>query len=153
MALPRLNLPDYSPRMRSSEGSEEIWDPVRKKYVALIPEEWIRQNFILYLNKLGYPLSLMKVEGGISYNRKSKRPDILIYSNEGKPLVLVECKTHDTKITQKVFEQASVYNKVIGAQYLIVTNGMAHFCCTQPSDAQPAQFLDHIPRYQELINT
>ena len=152
--LPKLNLPTYQAKIRVIEEKNEIWDPARKKYVSLIPEEWVRQNFINYLTEnLNYPLSLIKVEGSIVYNQKSKRPDVVIFSNIGKPQMIIECKATDVKISKQVFEQISIYNKVITAPYLVVTNGLIHFCCRQNFNTNDISFLDHIPTYQSLINS
>ena len=153
MNLPKLNLPEYSHKFRTAHGKNEIWDTVRKKYVSLLPEEWVRQNFICFLDQLGYSKSLMKIESSLSYNQREKRPDILVYSNTSQALIIVECKSPDIRMSQSVFDQASVYNKKIGALVLIITNGLTHYCCKQDFESNQFIFLDSIPTYQDLINS
>jgi type I site-specific restriction endonuclease len=146
---PVLNLPTVQHQIRIHDGIEEIWDDFRKKYVVLTPEEWVRQNFLHYLsNVLKYPKALLKVEGGLRYNQKQKRPDIVAYDRKGKPFLVVECKATDIVITQKVFEQASVYNTRLLAKYLVVTNGRQHFCCLQDHDSKKTHFLNAIPEFE-----
>ncbi len=125
-----------------------IFDIIRKKFVMLTPEEWVRQHFIHYLiDHLGYSKGLIRVEFGIQYNELPKRPDILVYDREGRPYALVECKAPDVKITQKTFEQAATYNRVVKARYLMTTNGMEHYCCTIDHDKGSYGFLKDIPKF------
>ena len=125
----QLNLPAYKPSLRKDRGKVYIFDIIRKKYVVLTPEEWVRQHFINYLiQELNYPKSLFRIEGSLSYNKLQKRSDILIYNREGKPWMLIECKSPTIKLTQRAFNQVAVYNMTIGAQYIAVTNGMVHYC-------------------------
>ena len=123
-----------------------ILDIIRKKYIVLTPEEWVRQHFVNYLIlDLHYPKSLFKIESGLKFNHMQKRSDILIHDRTGAPWMLVECKSPDIKLTQKAFNQIAVYNMTIGAKYLAVTNGMAHYCCVAGVPGQPAVFLDDFP--------
>lgn len=146
--MQKLNLPEYDLKLRQADGRTEILDQCRKKFLVLTPEEWVRQNFLAFMaHELGYPLSLVKSEGGLTYNGRQKRTDILSYNNLGEPLLLVECKATSVKVDAKVFEQASVYNKKIKAKYLVVTNGLQHFCCEQDFESGKVQFLDTIPHY------
>ncbi|UXP30862.1 type I restriction enzyme HsdR N-terminal domain-containing protein [Reichenbachiella agarivorans] len=143
-----LNLPTFEFNIRESSEGREIWDEFRKKYIQLTPEEWVRQNFLKHLNQnLSYPKSLLKVEGSLKYNKLSKRPDIVAYDSNGRPLMLVECKATFVKIDESTFKQASVYNTVIRAKYLVVTNGLQHFCCEQNFDSGTSTFLREIPEY------
>jgi len=119
---------------------------IRKKYVVLTPEEWVRQHFVHYLiNDLKYPRSLFRLEGALTYNSLQKRSDILIRDREGKPWMLVECKSPAIKLTQKAFNQIAVYNMTIGASFLAVTNGMVHYCCPAPRAGEDAKFADVFP--------
>jgi hypothetical protein len=125
----KLNLPDFNFTLRKEEGKVWIFDIIRKKYIVLTPEEWVRQHFIHFLiNELNYPKSLFRIEGSLTYNKLQKRSDIVIHDREGKPWMLVECKAPNIKLTQKAFNQVSVYNMTIGARYVAVTNGMVQYC-------------------------
>ncbi|MFT7162012.1 MAG: hypothetical protein ACI9GZ_003199 [Bacteroidia bacterium] len=146
----RLNLPPYEFKLSSDKTS--IFDVIRKKFIVLQPEEWVRQHFVNYLiNHLGYPAGLIKVEFGISYNKLSKRPDILAYDRAGNPLLLIECKSYDIKTSKSVFEQVAVYNKVIKAPYVVVTNGLQHFCWSQNEETGKVDFMDEVPEFEELV--
>jgi len=125
----KLNLPDYDPSLKKENGKVWIFDVIRKKYIVLTPEEWVRQHFINYLiAELKYPKSLFRIEGSLSYNKLQKRSDILVFDRNGKAWLLIECKSPTIKLNQKAFNQVAVYNMTLGAKYLAVTNGMAHFC-------------------------
>jgi hypothetical protein len=111
------------------EGKTYVFDNLRKKYILLTPEEWVRQNFInslIYQKK--YTKNLIKIESGLKYNKLLKRTDILVYDKMGKPYLLVECKAQDIELTQQTVEQASRYNLVIRAPFLCITNGVKTFC-------------------------
>tara|TARA_A100000171_G_scaffold46642_1_gene51686 strand:- start:347 stop:808 length:462 start_codon:yes stop_codon:yes gene_type:complete len=146
-----LNLPAYEYRLDKRDGKLVIFDPIRKKFVVLTPEEWVRQHFIHFLaSNLGYSMSRMSVETGNKYNQLQKRSDILLYDEFMKPLVIVECKAPSVKITQNAFDQIAVYNKTLKAKLLIVTNGMAHYACWFDEEEQKVSFLEKIPSLQEL---
>jgi len=141
-----LNLPNIDYKIRKAGSNVEIFDIIRKKFIVVTPEEWVRQHFIHYLYfGLGYSKSLIKVESGLKYNQRMKRSDILVYNNDVKPLILVECKSYKVKINQNGFNQLSVYNKTINAKYLILTNGLSHFCCEHDKQTNDFKFLDSIP--------
>ena len=145
----RLNLPTYEFKLRKEEGRNLILDLIRKKYVVLTPEEWVRQHFINYLIKeLRYPKSLFRVESGLKFNNMQKRSDIVVHNRNGQPWMLVECKSPDIKLTQKAFNQIGVYNMTVGARYLAVTNGMVHFCCQAGTPEQKATFLNTFPVFE-----
>ena len=149
--MDQLNLPTYSYRIEQRRGKLAIFDPIRKKFIVLTPEEWVRQHFVNYLtNHLGYPASLIRVESGTQYNQKAKRTDVLVYDPELKPLVLVECKAAHVPINQATFDQASIYNKTLQAQILICTNGMVHYACRYEAETGKMVFLDHMPAYADL---
>ncbi|MEM8568355.1 MAG: type I restriction enzyme HsdR N-terminal domain-containing protein [Bacteroidota bacterium] len=144
--MTRLNLPEVEFKIREKEENHEIFDVIRKKYIHLTPEEWVRQHFIHYLiSHLNYPRSLIKVESGLIYNTLVKRSDILAYSSDGKPLLLVECKSFKKPINQGTLVQATTYNKMISAPYLALTNGLNHFCYTQKEGTYTS--LKEIPTY------
>ncbi len=145
----RLNLPNYDFKMKTEQGSRQIFDPVRKKMVKLDPEEWVRQNLIQFLNKdKNYPISLMAVEKGLTVNKLSKRFDILCYNNDSKPLLLVECKAPSVKISQSAFDQISIYNLQFKVPFLLVSNGLEHYCCQLDYEKNSYSFLSEIPDYQ-----
>ncbi|MFZ5999932.1 MAG: type I restriction enzyme HsdR N-terminal domain-containing protein [Bacteroidota bacterium] len=132
--------------VKKEEGKVWIFDIIRKKYIVLTPEEWVRQHFVHFLIKeLNYPKSLFRIEGALAYNRMQKRSDILIRDREGKPWMLVECKAPDIKLTQRAFNQIAVYNMTIGAKFLAVTNGMVHFCCEAAKPGEDTRFLPDFP--------
>lgn len=146
--LPILSLPIYKLKLKTVEEKIHIFDEVRKKYLLLTPEEWVRQNFIHYLNKeKKYPLGLMGVEQMVKYNSLKTRADIVIYNLEGKPNVIVECKAPEVKITQDTFNQIAKYNSQLKVKYLIVTNGMKHFCCQMDYENNKIIFLEDVPAY------
>jgi len=147
----RLNLPDYPSKMRIVDGQQQIFDEVRKKYVALIPEEWVRQQFIGYLlNDRKYPKSLIAVEHPLTINGVNHRADIVVFKSDGKPLVVVECKAPEVSITQSVLQQISRYNILFKAPILILTNGLFHFCVQIDFESSTSQQLASIPSYEEL---
>lgn len=127
-----------------------IFDVIRKKYVVLTPEEWVRQHFVNYLiNTMKYPKALFKVESGLKYNNMQKRSDIVVHNRSGNPWMLIECKSPDIKLTQKAFNQIAVYNMTIGARYLAITNGMLHYCCRAGNTSQDANFLESFPMFED----
>jgi type I site-specific restriction endonuclease len=135
--------------MKTEQGSRQIFDPVRKKMVKLDPEEWVRQNLIQFLHiEKKYPTSLMAVEKGLTVNGLRKRFDILCYNNDSKPLLLVECKAPSVKISQSAFDQISIYNLQFKVPFLLVSNGLEHFCCQLDYQNNSYSFLSEIPDYQ-----
>ena len=134
--------------MKSEAEKTYIFDVVRKKYLLLTNEEWVRQNFIHYLNKeKKYPLGLMGVEQMVKYNSLKTRADIVMYNTEGKANIIVECKAPDVKITQDTFNQIAKYNSQLKVKYLLVTNGMNHYCCKMDYESNRITFLEEIPSY------
>jgi hypothetical protein len=145
----KLRLPSYDHKTKKEAGKVLIFDLIRRKYVMLTPEEWVRQHFIHYLvNELKYPKSLFKVESGLKYNQKQKRSDILIHNRQGKAWMLIECKSPDIKLSQNAFNQVSVYNMTIGAKYLAVTNGLVHYCFVAGTSVENPMFLDGFPDFE-----
>jgi len=146
--MPQLNLPNAVLKTKLVEGITQVFDAVRKKYLILTPEEWVRQHFIHYLNlEKKYPLGLMGVEKMVKYNKQSTRADIVLYTNEGKPNMIVECKAPNVKITQDAFNQIAKYNFKLRVDFLVVTNGMQHFCCAMDYESNKITFLGEIPSY------
>jgi hypothetical protein len=147
----KLNLPDFNLTVRKEDGKVWIFDIIRKKYIVLTPEEWVRQHFVHYLiNELNYPKSLFRIEGSLTYNKLQKRSDIVIHDRNGKPWMLVECKAPNIKLTQKAFNQVSVYNMTIGARFIAVTNGMVQ-CCFKPSEIGEAIHLASFPEFPDNL--
>ncbi len=150
--MKQLNLPEYSFRISGKEGSEMIFDPLRKKYVKLTPEEWVRQNFVQYLIRQGkYPPGLIGIEVMSGFNKLRKRVDILVHNRAGQPVLIVECKADDVKITDEVFDQIDTYNIGFRVPYLVVTNGMVHYACRIDYEKKSYEFLLAIPQYEDLL--
>ncbi len=140
-----LNLPTYQFKIKSSENKQLIFDKIRKKYVVLTPEEWVRQNFIEYLTiEKKYPISLIAVEKQLLINKQKKRFDILVHNTDGKPLIIIECKSPKIKITQQTFDQMARYNMGLNAEFLIATNGLEHFYCNMDTKNKRYVFLNDI---------
>ena len=147
-----LNFPVYELRTKVEGKRILIFDSIRKKYITLTPEEWVRQHLINYLViEKGYPASLISVEMPLKYAHLNKRSDILVNDCNGQPLMLIECKAPEIAISQKVFEQIAIYNLTIKAPYLMVTNGLQHYCMAAATEDTPVRFLDVIPEYKELV--
>jgi len=144
-----LNLPTYAFRITQNENGEKyIYDIIRKKPIMLTPEEWVRQHMIHYLhNDLGYPKGLLKVESGVVYNTRLKRSDIVVYTNESKPFILVECKAPSVKISQSTLEQVAMYNKTLNASVIILSNGLTHYTFKLDKKGELLN-LDEIPKFE-----
>ena len=146
-----LNLPPYAYKLKQNNGSVQIWDAVRRKYVALTPEEWVRQHFIAYLvGSKKYPLGRIGNEISLSLNGRSRRCDTLVYDAEGQPLVLIEYKAPHISVSQKVFEPSVRYNICFRVPYIMLSNGISHYCCHIDYDSRKYSFLTEIPLYNEL---
>jgi hypothetical protein len=147
----KLNLPAYDFRYRTEGESRFVLDVYRKRFVMLTPEEEVRQRFARYLvEEKGFPASLVMTEYSLKLNKMSRRCDILIHKPAGNPAVLVECKAPEVKITQAVFDQAARYNLVFKVKYLMVTNGLKHYCCEIDFENEKVNFLNALPDYKEL---
>ena len=146
-----LNLPRYSFRTTEKLGKKLIFDSFRSRWVTLTPEEWVRQNFARYLTEVKhFPASLVAIERSLRINQRDFRTDIVLFSKSGMPLVVVECKAPAVKITQHVFDQIARYNLDLRVSYLIVTNGLMHYCCKFDQEQLSYTFLTEIPDYLEL---
>lgn len=147
-----LNLPACQFQIMRSVDGDKIFDRLRKKFVALTPEEWVRQNFVNYLVEYkGFPASLMANEVAITLNNTRRRCDTVVYSKMAEPLVIIEYKASSVEITQQVFDQIVRYNMVLRAQYLIVSNGLNHYCCSIDYDNNSYKFIKDIPNYDALM--
>ena len=146
-----LNLPPFNINVKKTDGKLSVWDPLRRKFVALTPEEWVRQHFVNFLlTEKGYPSALIANEIQINLNNQKRRCDSVIYDRNLTPLMIVEYKAPDVNITQSVFDQIVRYNIVLKVKYLIVSNGMNHFCCEMNYVDQTFCYLPDIPLYTDL---
>lgn len=143
-----LNLPEYSFKLREDTKKTQIFDQTRKKYYILTPEEWVRQNIIEFLvHEKNCLRSHIAVEKSLRLNTMNKRADVLVYNKKMQPALLVECKAPEVKITQKAFDQAGRYNMVFRVPFLLVTNGISHFCAHVDFKNKDINFLQDIPHY------
>lgn len=151
--LNKLNLPPAELKIVRRNGVFKVFDRLRKNYFCLTEEEFIRQIFVDWLiSTLHYPSSLMANEIGINLNGTKKRCDTVVFSKEAKPLVIVEYKSPKIKINQEVFDQIVRYNMVLDAKYLIVSNGITHYCCKIDNEAGTYSYLTDIPDYLSIIS-
>lgn len=147
-----LNLPPCEIKIKKTEKGLRIFDSLRAKFVALTPEEWVRQNFVCYLiNHKQYPPMLIANEMQIKVNSRIKRCDSVVYDNRMNPLVILEYKAPDVSITKQVFDQIVRYNYVLKVPYLIVSNGLRHYCCQVDYENQTTTYLQDIPVYGDLV--
>lgn len=146
-----LNLPPFNANIKKIDGHLSIFDRLRRKFVALTPEEWVRQHFINFiLTQKGYPETLIANEIQINLNGLKRRCDSVVYDRELKPLVIIEYKAPEVNITQDVFDQIARYNIVLKVKYLIVSNGLSHFCCKIDYNKQTFEYLEEIPEYKDI---
>lgn len=143
-----LNFPRYHFRFKSSENKQQIFDIIRKKFVSLQPEEWVRQHVIHFLTAdKKYPTSLINVEKTLSLNGLKKRYDVVVFNTDGSIHILVECKSPNITISQVVFDQIARYNLKMRAEFLMVTNGFDHFYCKMNYEEEKYSFLRQIPDF------
>lgn len=147
----QLNLPPYEIKIQKSGEREQIFDVLRRKYVALTPEEWVRQHFVHHLmEQKHYPAALLANEVKLQVGDKVLRADSVLYSTSLQPRMIIEYKAPHIEITQKTFDQISVYNLLLHADYLVVSNGLQHYICQMDYEQQRYFFLEEIPDYQDL---
>ena len=147
-----INLPPYEIKWREQDGRRQIFDTLRRRYVALTPEEWVRQHFVHFLiEQKGYPKGLLANEVELRVGEKKLRCDTLLYNKAMQPQMIIEYKAPEVEITQRVFEQISVYNRLLHVDYLVVSNGLQHFCCKMDYKKGEYSFLQNIPDYQALF--
>ena len=146
-----LNLPPYPIKITERGEKRLIFDFLRRKYVALTPEEWVRQHFVHYLiEHKGYPKGLMGNEVELRVGDKRLRCDTILYNKEAKPRMIIEYKAPTIQLQQKTFDQISVYNLLLKVDYLVVSNGLQHYCCKMDYEHQRYSFLKEIPDYENL---
>ncbi len=147
----RLNLPQYEIKIKQQNGKPLILDTLRRKFVSLTPEEWVRQHFVHFLTEhKGYPASLIANETELACGQKKLRCDSVLYDSQARPRMIMEYKAPTIAITQKVFNQISAYNMLLKVDYLVVSNGMQHYCCRMDYDNNSYCFLKEIPDFNEL---
>jgi hypothetical protein len=143
-----LNFKKYSFRIKNSENRTHIFDTIRKKFVVLQPEEWVRQHVVHFLiEEKKYPKSIINVEKQITINSLKKRFDIVVFNSDGSIKILVECKSPNIEITQATFDQIAQYNMKLDAEYLMVTNGLQHYFCQIDQEQEKYTFLREIPDF------
>lgn len=148
--MQQLAFPAYSFRVKSSENKTTIFDVIRKKFVVLTPEEWVRQHVVHFLiEERNYPKSLINVEKVIKVNGTIKRYDVVVFKPDGSIFLLVECKAPKVKITQHTFDQIARYNLTLKGEYQMVTNGLEHYYCQIDYQAENYQFIPEIPLYKK----
>ena len=146
-----LNLPTYFFRIKQEKEKKYIFDEIRRRYVLLTPEEWVRQHIVKYLvNVRNFPQMLIAVEKGFQQLKRKQRYDLLIYSRNGDPLMIVECKAPTVEINQNAFDQATRYNVKHRAPYMLITNGRKHYCCHLNLENKQYRFLQEIPDFNEM---
>jgi len=144
----QLNLPPIQPRIKQSDNKDFIFDSIRKIWVSLTPEEWVRQHLINYLTtEMNYPASLMKVEKGIKQLSGTKRTDIVVFDKKAKPLMIIECKSYNVELTQETINQAANYNVNLNAPYLLISNGLKHITFFLDFQNNKISQLQSIPDY------
>ncbi|MEX2597788.1 MAG: type I restriction enzyme HsdR N-terminal domain-containing protein [Salibacteraceae bacterium] len=145
---PPLNLPFYEVKVRRNEQQIQIFDRFRKKFIALTPEEWVRQHFANYLvNELNYPQSRLHIEFQMKYDRRLKRPDIAVIDDQGKYEILVECKAPHIKLDEAVFLQLTTYFSVLKPSFIVMTNGIHHIIGTHKPNEKNFVYIDTLPAY------
>lgn len=146
-----LRLPSFDVRLKEEHGRRFIFDPIRRRYVALTPEEWVRQHFVHFLcAHKGYPAGLLANEVQVMLNGTRKRCDTVLYRRDLTARMIVEYKAPDVEVTQAVFDQIMRYNLVLRVDYLVVSNGLRHFCCRMDYASGTYVFLPDIPDYGDL---
>lgn len=146
-----LNLPGYDTKISSKDGKPTIFDLLRRCYVALTPEEWVRQHFVHFLiEHCNYPATLIGNEVGLTLNGTKKRCDTVVYDRNLKPRIIIEYKAPTVKINKEVFSQIARYNLVLKVDYLIISNGIQHYCCRMDYEKNSFEFIANIPEYSSL---
>lgn len=147
--MQKLNFPEYNFRFKNKENKALIFDVIRKKFIVLKPEEWVRQHCLKFLiEDKKYPKALINVEKSLKINNLTKRYDIVIYNSDGSIYLIVECKSPKIKISQDAFDQIARYNLTLKASYLMVTNGLNHYYCNIDLKNESYNFLKEIPSYK-----
>jgi len=151
--MQKLNLPEYSFRIKTSKGKSYIFDSLRKKFVRLTPEEWVRQNFVQFLiTEKNYSPALLAVEAGVKVNNNPQRADLVIFDRSGNPALVAEFKAPEVKISQQTFDQIVRYNMQLKVKFLIVSNGLEHYCCSINYIENSYAFLPEIPHFTDVLS-
>ncbi len=149
--MQKLNLPEYSFRFKTTDGKDYIFDSLRKKFVRLTPEEWVRQNFVQFLvTEKKYSLGLITVEALVKVNNNPQRADLVVFDRSGLPALAAEFKAPGVKISQQTFDQIVRYNMQLKVKFLIVSNGMDHFCCSIDYTENTYAYLPEIPDFSNI---
>ncbi|HRE78027.1 MAG TPA: type I restriction enzyme HsdR N-terminal domain-containing protein [Flavobacterium sp.] len=149
--MQKLNFPDFSFRFKNSENKVLVFDEIRKKFIVLTPEEWVRIHVVQFLMiEKNYPKSLINVEKVIKINGLIKRYDVVVFQPDGSIFLVVECKQPNVPISQTVFDQIARYNLTLKANYLMVTNGLNHYFCQMDFEKESYLFLNDIPNYNSI---
>jgi hypothetical protein len=152
--MQKLNLPEYSFRIKTTEGKTFLFDALRKKFVRLTPEEWVRQNFVQFLIiEKKYSVSLIAVEAGVRVNNNPQRADLVVFDRTGHPVLVAEFKAPEVKISQQAFDQIVRYNMQLKVKYLIVSNGLDHFCCRINYTDNSYAYLAEIPDFTVILES
>jgi hypothetical protein len=150
--MQKLNLPEYSFRIKTIHGKDFIFDSLRKKFVRQTPEEWVRQNFVHFLvTEKKYSVSLITVEALVKVNNNPQRADLVVFDRSGNPVLVAEFKAPEVKISQQTFDQIVRYNMQLKVKFLIVSNGLEHFCCSINYAENSYAFLQEIPDFTEVL--
>lgn len=147
--MDKLIFPPFECRTTTQDGKTSIFDIIRRKYIVLTPEEWVRQHLIHFLiNQMKYPKSLISIEDGLKVNKMVKRSDVITYNQKGETFLLVECKSSKVKLTQKSMDQVSNYNQNYKAKFLAITNGLDIYVCKMDYIQKKAVFLTEFPVFE-----
>lgn len=147
----QLNLPAYDAKLRGTRQKPEIFDFLRRRYVALTPEEWVRQHFTHWLvEQMGYPKGRLGNEIALRIGDKTLRCDSILYDQQARPQMIIEYKAPAVRLQQRVFDQISAYNLLLHVDYLVVSNGLQHYCCRMDYENGRYRFLAGIPHFSEL---
>ena len=150
--MQKLNLPEYSFKFKTRDGKDYIFDSLRRKYVRLTPEEWVRQNFVQFLvAEKKYSVSLIAVEAGVKVNNNPQRADLVVFDRSGNPVLVAEFKAPEIKISQQTFDQIVRYNMQLKVKFLIVSNGLNHYCCRIKYAENSYEFLQGIPDFVDIL--
>lgn len=150
---PRLNLPSFDMKIAKIEGKVKIYDLLRKKYVTLTPEEYVRQHFVNWMiNHLYYPASILANEVSIELNDTHRRCDTVVFSPGQSPLMIIEYKAPSVTVSQQTFDQIVRYNMVLKARYLVVSNGFRHYCCAIDYTTGRYNFIPKVPEYPDILH-
>lgn len=148
----QLNLPQYSFRIKKQNEKLVILDSLRKRYVALTPEEWVRQNFIRFLiEEKGYPAAYLAIEKQLNMNGMKKRCDAILYNEHALPFLIIELKAPNVAISQATFDQVAVYNAKLKVDFFIISNGIEHYCCKVNLETARYEFFPEIPDFNQIV--